>query len=157
VADWGRPQPTGLQIVTAPESLLVDPDPAAIQPLEAKSWTIMDQTTKLTSTGLVFDGAPLARYENGAMAGPLKLNKGMVIAARGEGSSPATFGLIDHVGGSWVTGVGVPAGKFLSAVEVPADGVYWILVSHNSEPGQPVSIIFSQVGIMGQPSSETKD
>jgi hypothetical protein len=150
VADWWRPAPTGVQIATEPLHLFdfLDADNVAIQPVDDKNWKILDQTTKPTPTGLVFDGAPLARYENGAMAGPLKLKKGMVIAARGEGSSPAIFGLIDHPGGSWVTFVHVPAGKFLAAVEVPADGVYWILVAHDSAPGRPVLIKFSRVGIV---------
>jgi hypothetical protein len=147
-------------ITTTPPSLLdiASDQQLRITPFGRAAWAFVEKNNRATDDGIIFAGPAPYRHGYGAQTKAMWLTKGMIVAASGQGSTVASIGLLDESNRRWAAMARIPTGRFLSAVEVPHDGMYKVTISQELDGLLPsASIDFDDVGILAYSRSADRN
>jgi hypothetical protein len=136
--------------VTVTRVGLINADPAAFlfdiqnRPLDIialgpTTWETVISPARLENGVLRMEGVPLSPVAYAAVSSIQRMARGVRVAAAGRvRAGGIVLGLLDH-DGQWAATTAIHQGAFRTAVEVPADGEYRIVITNNLPAGQQIS------------------
>jgi hypothetical protein len=112
------------------------------------AWAFVEKNNRATEDGVVFSGLAPYRHGYGAKTKALQLRKGTIVGAVGNGVTGASLYLLTD-DNRFVGSSPVLPGSFFSAVEVPQDGVYHVVLSQELGGVLPfASVTFETIGTL---------
>ena len=125
-------------------------DAIEITPLEKTAWEALYGPTRRDGGTLRIEGKPISAGAYAAVSGRYGLPKGTLVgAAGGVRQGGIVLGLLD-IREQWAATIAIPPGPFRTAVKVPKDGEYRIVVANNLPAGQNVNdAVVTEIGLIG--------
>jgi hypothetical protein len=126
-----------------------------ITALEEKAWETLSAVVRREGGKLRIEGEPPYAAAYAAVSGRYRLPKGTLVGAAGRvRQGGIVLGLLDSQE-RWAATIAIPPGPFRTAVEVPKDGEYRIVVANNLPAGQVVNDAeITEIGLVGLDSAD---